>query len=272
VPAATVSERAGRRTRVDHVRPFDPGALIGVVTRDVTLFSRSWLSFTITAVLEPTIYLVGLGLGIGELVGRVRGVDYIEFLGTGTIVTAVVFSSAIPAMFQTFVKRRFQRAYDALLAAPINVAEIVAGEILWLSTRAGVYGLAPLLVTIAFGLDLSWGMLLVPPIGFVTAVGFAAFGITMSAMAKSLDRFNNISSAVLTPLVILGGVFFPLERLPDWVETLAWINPLYHAVELMRHAVFGLEWVDFAHLGILVAFAVIMWTLAVNRLRPALVD
>src|SRR5215216_6134759 len=119
MPAATATDVTGRRTRSQHVRPFDPTALLGVVSRDVTLFTRSWLSFTITAVLEPTIYLVGLGIGIGKLVGSVEGVKYVEFLGTGTIVSAVVFSSAMPAMFQTFVKRRFQRAYDALLAAPV---------------------------------------------------------------------------------------------------------------------------------------------------------
>jgi len=254
------------------MRPFDPTALSGVVSRDTTLFRHSWVSFTITAVLEPTVYLVGLGLGIGALVGAVQGIDYVDFLGTGMVVSAAVFSAAMPAMFQTFVKRRFQRAYDSLLAAPVNVPEIVAGEILWLSARAGAYGVVPLLVTIAFGLDLSWGMLLVPLIGFVIAVGFAGFGMTMAAISSTLDRFNNISSGVLTPLLMLGGVFFPLARLPDWVESVAWANPVYHGVQLVRDAVFGLRTVDLAHVAIVAAFAATMWALAVARLRPVLVD
>ncbi len=110
-----------------------------------------------------------------------QGLDYVEFVGTGTVATAIMFSSVFATMFGTFVKREFQRTYDAILAAPVDPEELVTGEVLWVSVRASVYGMAPLLVAMLFGLDPSWGMLTIPLIGFVTGFGWAAFGVLVSA-------------------------------------------------------------------------------------------
>ena len=90
------------------------------------------------------------------------GYDYVEFVGTGIVATAVLFSSAFPAMFGTFVKYQFQRTYDAILAAPVDTEELVTAEALWISMRTSIFGCVPMVVAIFFGLDPSWGMLLVP--------------------------------------------------------------------------------------------------------------
>ncbi len=135
------------------------------------------------------------------------------------VATAVLFSSAFPGMFNTFIRWQFQRTYDAMLAAPVDVEELITAEVLWISLRAGVYGLAPLLVGFAFGLEPNAGMLLVPLIGFVTGFGFAAFGVTIAAVAKTIDNFNYITSAVLTPMFLVAGTFFPISSLPDGVRT-----------------------------------------------------
>ena len=131
------------------------------------------------------------------------------------VATAVLFSSAFPGMFNTFVRWQFQRTYDAMLAAPVDVEELITAEVLWISLRAGVYGLAPLLVGFAFGLEPDAGMLLVPLIGFVTGFGFAAFGVLIAAVAKTIDNFNYVTSAVLTPMFLVAGHLLPgLERCP----------------------------------------------------------
>jgi lipooligosaccharide transport system permease protein len=255
------------------VRAFEPGAVAAVMLRELTVFGRSWRGTTFTALTEPAVYLIGFGFGLGAIIEEVLGVEYLDFVGTGIVASAVLFSSALPAMYTTFVKRRFQRVYDAILATPIDVREIVVGEVLWLAIRAGLYGVAPLLITMLFGLDPQPAMLLVPLIGFLTGLGFASFGVVVSARANAIDRFNNVSSGVLTPLVILAGVFFPISRLPDWVEVLAWLDPLYHTVELVRGTAFGFEGlVDLAHVGLLMLFAAIMLPLAINQLRPRLID
>jgi lipooligosaccharide transport system permease protein len=247
-------------------------ALMGVLVREIINFASFWRSSTFSATVEPTVYLLAFGFGFGSLVSTVAGYEYVEYVGTGTVATAVLFSSAFPAMFGTFVKYKFQRTYDAILAAPVDTEELVTAEVLWLSLRAGTYGCAPMLVAMAFGLDPSWGMLLVPPIAMIAGFGWASFGTTISALVNSIDNFNYITSAVLTPLFLVAGTFFPIDGLPEWAQVIAQLNPLYHLVELVRHAVFGFEgWVDLLHLGVLVGYALVMWRLAIHFMVKRLI-
>ncbi len=255
------------------LRRFEPAALAGVLTHELTLFKRFWPSNTFASVVEPTIYLLAFGFGFGSLVAVVDGYRYIDFVGTGVVATSVLFTSAFTGLFQTFFRRTHQGIYDAVLAAPVDTHELVLGEALWSSLRSGVYGCAPLLVAVAFGLRPGPGVVLVPVIAFVTGLGFALFGIWLSAVIPSIDAVNYIISAVLTPLFLVAGTFFPLDRLPQWAQHLAQVNPLYHCVELVRHAVFGLRPVsDLRHLAALLVFAGVMWTLAVRKMRKRLID
>jgi lipooligosaccharide transport system permease protein len=247
-------------------------ALLGVLVREIINFASFWRSSTFSATVEPTVYLLAFGFGFGSLVSSVGGYDYVEYVGTGTVATAVLFSSAFPAMFGTFVKYKFQRTYDAILAAPVDTEELVTAESLWLSLRAGTYGCAPMLVAIVFGLDPSWGMLLVPPIAMIAGFGWANFGICVSARVNSIDNFNYITSAVLTPLFLVAGTFFPIDGLPQWAQVIAQLNPLYHLVELVRHAVFGIEvGSDAIHLAVLIGFGLLTWRLAVRWMERRLI-
>ena len=264
---ATVSSSPRRLGRLE--RP----ALTGVLVREVVNFSSYWRSSTFSSTVEPTIYLLAFGFGFGSLVSRVGGYDYVQFVGTGTVATAVLFSSAFPAMFGTFVKYKFQRTYDAILAAPVDTEELVTAEALWIATRAGVYGCVPMLVALAFGLDPAWGMLTVPLIAWVAGFGWACFGISVAGFANSFENFNYVVSAVLTPLFLVAGTFFPLDTLPGWAQFLGNLNPLYHCVELVRHAAFGFEgWTDLARLGALAAFGLFLWRIAIHAMTRKLID
>jgi lipooligosaccharide transport system permease protein len=248
-------------------------ALIGVLVREIINFSSFWRSSTFSATVEPTVYLLAFGFGIGSLVSSINGLSYVDYVGTGTVATAVLFSSAFPGMFGTFVKYKFQRTYDAILAAPVDTEELVTAEALWIGIRAGTYGCAPMLVAICFGLDPSWGMLLVPFIGVLAGFGWASFGIAVAARMQSIDNFSYVISAVLTPLFLVAGTFFPIDGLPEWAQVAAQINPLYHLVQLVRDAVvFGLEAEDLIHLAVLIAFGLLMWRLAVRWLSGRLID
>jgi lipooligosaccharide transport system permease protein len=264
VPGASGARRVGR---------LEPAALAGVMSRDVAIFGRYWKATTFSSIVQPTIYLLAFGLGFGSLVHRVGHLTYVQYVATGVVATAVLFSSAFPGMFNTFIRWQFQRTYDAMLAAPVDVEELITAEVLWISARAGVYGLAPLLVAIAFGLEPNAGMLLVPFIGFVTGFGFAAFGVTVAAVAKTIDNFNYITSAVLTPLFLVAGTFFPISALPAGLRTIAQLNPLYHCVQLVRDASFGYySAADLGHAAVLIAFALLMWRLAISQLGKRLID
>jgi lipooligosaccharide transport system permease protein len=262
--------RPPRRLRLGRLeRP----ALMGVLVREVINFSSYWRSTTFSSTVEPTIYLLAFGFGFGSLVAKVQGLEYVEFVGTGTVATAVMFASVFSTMFGTFVKREFQRTYDAILAAPVDAEELVTGEVLWVSARAGVYGTMPLLVAMTFGLDPAWGMLTVPLIGFVTGFGWAAFGVLISAILKSIDHFSYVTSIVITPVFLVAGTYFPLSGLPEWAQVAGHLNPLFHCVELVRHASFGWEgWTDVGHLGAILGFGLVMWRLAIWRTEVRLVD
>jgi lipooligosaccharide transport system permease protein len=265
---ATAAEPPGRVRR-----GIELTAVVAVMSRDISVFFRSWRSTTFSAIVEPIILLLAFGLGFGALISQVQGHDYIQFVATGVVATTVVFSSAFPGMFQTFVKREFQRIYDALLATPVNVDELVTAEVLWISIRTGVYSIAPVVVAIGFGLRPEWTVVFVPFIAFLAALGLASFGVTMAAMMKTIGNFNYIISGVLTPLILLAGAYFPVDALPQWAFIADQFNPLYHCVALVRDAVFGVDTGhDLYHLGVMVFVAVVMWRIAIRQLRPRLID
>jgi lipooligosaccharide transport system permease protein len=269
----TTPAQAVRRPIRRRLGRLERPALMGVLVREVINFSSYWRSVTFSSCVEPTIYLLAFGFGFGSLVAKVQGLDYVEFVGTGTVGTAIMFASVFSTMFGTFVKREFQRTYDAILAAPVDAEELVTGEVLWVSARASVYGCVPLLVAMVFGLDPAWGMLAVPPIAFVTAYGWASFGVLVSAVLRSIDHFSYVTSIVITPVMLVAGTYFPLSGLPEWAQVLGQFNPLYHCVQLVRHASFGWEGVtDLGHLSAILGFGLVMWRLAIWRTRLRLVD
>ncbi len=263
--AAAKAPRIGRLERT---------ALTGVLVREVVNYSSYWKSSTFSSTVEPTIYLLAFGFGFGSLVSTIGGVDYVDFVGTGTVATAVLFSSAFPGMFGTFVKYQFQRTYDAILAAPVDTEELVSAEAIWIATRAGVYGCVPMIVAMFFGLEPAWGMLAVPFIGWIAGFGWANFGISVAGFSKSFENFNYVVSAVLTPLFLLAGSFFPLDEFPEWAQVLAQLNPLHHLVVLIRNAViYGWDgWTDVARLGALIGFGILMWRVAIIGMTRKLVD
>jgi lipooligosaccharide transport system permease protein len=270
-PAPSAQPAAASPPRT--MRRLEPAAIAGVMSREVANFRTYWRGTTFSSVLEPLVYLLAFGLGLGAtLVDEVEGVPYIQFVGTGMVATAVIFSSALPAMFGTFVKHRFQNTYEAILAAPVDVDELVTAEMLWIAIRSAVYGCVPLIVTFFWGLEPAPGMLLVPLFAFVTALGFAGFGITTAAVVAKIDQFNYVTALFVTPLFLVAGTFFPISGLPEFFQVIAQANPLHQLVELVRGAAFGFEWVDLARFAFLVAFAIVAWRIAIDRLRARLIQ
>jgi len=258
-----------------HPRPgrIEAVALAAVWRREWTVFTYFWQTRTFASIVEPVIMLLAFGFGFGKLVSHVAGIPYIQFVGTGVVATSVLFSAAFAGMFEALYKRRYQRVYDAMLAAPVDVDEIVTGEVLFLGTRAGLYGIAPLLVAFCFGLPPQPAMVLVPLVGILTGIGFTALGMLFASFVSSFDGLSYVISGVITPMFLVAGTFFPLTRLPEWLRVAAQFNPLFHCVQLVRHCAFGLQpLADLGHLGALVLFAVLAWRLACWRTEKRLID
>lgn len=256
------------------MRRLEPAAITGVMSREVANFRTFWKSTAFSSTVEPIVYLLAFGLGLGAtLVTSVDGLDYVEFVGTGMVATAVIFSSVFPAMFGTFVKHRFQNTYDAILAAPVDVEELVTAEMLWIGLRAAFFGCFPLVITMVFfGLDPAFGMLLVPLFCFVTSLGFAGFGIAVAGTVAKIDQFNYVTTLLVTPMFLVAGTFFPIDELPEGAQVVANFNPLYQLVELVRAACFGFEANDLLRFLVLFLFAFVTWRIAIRQLTRRLID
>ncbi|GAA2421580.1 ABC transporter permease [Actinomadura vinacea] len=254
------------------LRRFEMAPVRGIWRHELALFKRYWGSQSFASMVEPTFMLLAFGYGFGSMVAAVGDYRYIDFVATGVVGIAALFTSVFPGMFNGYIRRVFQHTYDAMLAAPVDVHELVTGEALWIAAKSAVYACTPIVVAMFFGLDPSFGMLLVPFIVFVTALGFGLFGMWTSSVVPSINSFDYVITGVVTPLFLIAGTFFPVGSLPEWAQKAALLNPLFHTVELIRHAVFGLEpLADLGHLAALLVFAALMWLIAVRGMRRRLI-
>ena len=256
------------------MRRLEPAALAGVMTRDVVLFKRYWKATTFSSIVQPTIYLLAFGLGFGSLVHHVGHVKYVEYVATGVVATAVLFSSAFPGMFNTFIRWQFQRTYDALLAAPVDVEELVTAEILWISIRAGVYGLAPLIVGLAFGLTLDAG-------DAARAADRLRHRLRLRRLRRADrggrqdDRQLQLRDQRGADADVPGG----RDVLPDLHAARAGCGrspsstrctTASRSCATSRSSTFATA--DFVHVAVLLVFALLMWRLAIWRLQSRLID
>lgn len=253
---------------------LDVGAIAAIWIRNLLLFKRYWKPTSFSAITEPTVFLLALGLGLGAFITPLDGISYVQFVGTGSVASAALFASVFPGMFNTFVARVFQRSYEGILATPISVGEVIVGEATWIGFKAGIYACAPILITVIFfGLAVNPAMMIIPLVALLTGLGFAFFGIWISGVVRNIESFQYVTSALVTPLFLVSGTFFPLNNLPTWALTIAQINPLYHCVQLVRDASFSrLDWADLGHAAFLLGFAIVMAAIAIPRMRSRLIE
>jgi lipooligosaccharide transport system permease protein len=202
-----------------------------------------WRKLLIPAILmnfgEPALYLLGLGLGLGRFVGELGGLSYLGFLASGMVVSSAMTTASFEGMYSVYTRMEPQRTYQALLATPLEVDDIVAGEMLWCATKALFSGAAILLVAALLGEVAGPRALLALPVIFLTGLCFAGPAILMSAIAPGYDFFNYYFVLLITPMFLLCGVFYPIDTLPAAMQQAVQFLPLTHAVELARPLVTG---------------------------------
>jgi lipooligosaccharide transport system permease protein len=204
--------------------------------RNLTIFRKYWKSMLFPNFVEPLLYLGALGLGLGAFIqqGGINGQDYIAFIAPGLLASTAMFAASFDSTFDTFVKLRFDKVYDAIITTPVNAEDVVAGEYLWAGTRTALYGSAYFLVLVAFGLISSPWAILVPPTLLVIGVMFSVLGTLYTSLIHQIDYFSYYFTLVITPQFLVSGIFFPVDDFPTPVPQLAWFTPLYHAVNVCR--------------------------------------
>jgi len=221
---------------------------------------------------EPLLYLLAMGWGLGRMVGTVDGVPYISFLAPGLVCSAAMYSATFECTFGAFTRMTRQRTYDAILAAPISLDEIVAGEVMWGATKALFSGTAMLLVMSLFGLVKAPLAILALPLSFLIGLLFSSLGMIVTAKSPSYDFFSYYFTLVIAPMFLFSGIFFPVTNLPQWAQTIAWILPLTHGVSLSRALISGsLQTAAFLDLAWLAGFTLVAFMVAVRSVRKRMV-
>ncbi|PCI22718.1 MAG: nodulation protein NodJ [Piscirickettsiaceae bacterium] len=221
---------------------------------------------------EPLLYLLVLGYGLGQFVGEVEGLTYMVFLASGVICTSAVNSASFEGMYSAYTRMDVQQTWLGMLSTPIGINEIVFGEILWAATKSLISVSAILIVATLLGLVADAWALFILPIAFITGLCFASLALLVTSSAKSYDFFLYYTTLFITPMVLLSGVFFPIDTLPVAVQWLAKSLPLYHAISLVRPLMTGGE-VSFVllHLLVLIAFGLLAGLLASYRIKKRLI-
>jgi lipooligosaccharide transport system permease protein len=207
---------------------------------------------------DPMIYLFGLGLGLGLMVGHVDGVSYIAFLAAGTVASSVMMSSSFEAMYSGFSRMHVQRTWEAIMHTPLTLGDIVLGEIVWAASKSVLSGIAIMLVAGVLGYARFPSMLFALPVIVLTGLAFASTTMIVTALAPSYDFFMFYQTLALTPMLLLSGVFFPITQLPVIAQHITLLLPLSHAVELIRSAMLDRPAEHVAmHVGVLLVYAVV---------------
>lgn len=252
--------------------PSLPRGALAVWRRNVLVWRKLIVPSLLINFGEPLLYLLGLGFGLGAFIGEMAGLPYLTFLASGIAASSAMNTASFEGMYSVYTRMVPQRTYESILATPLGVDDIVAGEMLWCATKSTISGIAILAVAFAFGAAHGLSAVLAVPVFFLTGLAFAGPALVMAAFSKGYDFFSYYFTLFITPMFMLCGVFYPTAGLPDFLQPVVRALPLTHAVELIRplmagQATGGAAW----HLLYLAVFALIGYTLAAVHIRRRLI-
>jgi lipooligosaccharide transport system permease protein len=232
--SAAVDLDVARPPRGAWARRMVPGGIgrgaLRVVERNTTAYRRQWYLF-LTGLVEPALYLLSIGIGVGGLVGKVPApggelVTYKTFVAPGLMAAAAMNGAVLDTTFNFFFKFKYAHTFDAMLATPLRVRDVAYGEMTWALLRGAVYSAAFLVTMAIAGLVHSWWAVFAVPAGLLIGAAFAGAGIAGTTFMRSWMDFDFVNLALI-PMFLFSGVFFPLSQYPDWLEWVVRVTPLY---------------------------------------------
>jgi lipooligosaccharide transport system permease protein len=234
-----------------------------------------WRKLAIASVLgniaDPLLYMLALGYGIGSFIPEIDGMKYIAFIGTGMVCQSAMFTASFEAMYSAFSRMHMQRTWEAIINAPLSLDDVMFAEWVWAGTKSVISVTAILLVIMALGYGHSWLAIWVLPLGFIIGLTFGAFGLVMNSLAPGYDFFTYFFTLVLTPTLLLSGVFFPVDQMPAALQVASAILPLSHAIDIARPLLSGNVPANIPmHIAVLLAYACAAYYVALVLTRRRL--
>jgi len=213
---------------------------------------------------DPFLYLLGLGYGLGHYIGEMNNIPYMAFLASGILCSSAMNTATFESLYSAFTRMNQQGTWDSMLATPVRIQEIIAGEQVWAATKSLISGTAIFIVAALLGGIQQWETALFAlPIIFLIGLAFAGPALAICTIAPSYDFFLYYFTLAVTPMFLFCGVFYPIDTLPDFVQILAQILPLTHAVALVRPLLTEMPLtMPWLHVGVLALYAVAGFTLA----------
>ena len=233
-----------------------------VLEHDLLVFRRGWHSYMLSGLSQPFLYLISMGIGLGLYVdrngGTPGGVPYLDFIAPALLVTQAMMAAAFESAWPIMSKIIWEKTYLAALNTPLGALDLLVGDMLWIVFRLTLLSVLFFLAILVLGAVTSPLAVLAIPVAVLTGLAFAAPIMAFTATQKSDQPFNMLFRFGITPLFLFSGTFFPIERLPLYLQPLAWATPLYHGVSLARGLSLGRvePLADLLHLAVLGAFVV----------------
>lgn len=224
--------------------------------RNFSVYRRTWKISFLPPLLEPLLYILAFGVGLGVLVGELqyagRQLSYTTFIAPALVSVAIMYNAFFECTYNSFVRMYYQKTFDALLATPLNLEEIILGEMLWAATKSMIAATLMATVISLCGFFSFPGALLVIPLAALGGLMFASIGMIFTALVPGIETFNLPIFLGITPMFLFSGTFFPLQNLPGWAQNVAQLLPLTHLVALVRgstlHLWSGTLWLSLIYL------------------------
>ncbi|HNR13595.1 MAG TPA: ABC transporter permease [Thermodesulfobacteriota bacterium] len=244
--------------------------------RNLVVYQRIWKISFLPPLLEPLFYIAAFGLGLSTLVGTIRfqGMDmsYVQFIAPALVAISIMYNSFFETTYASFVRMYYQKTYDAMMATPLSLEDIMTGEVVWAATKSVVATLAMGAVISLFGLIRYPEGLLIVPLAFLGGFAFGCIGLYFTGITRTIETFNLPIFLFVTPMFLFSGTFFPLENLPPWAQIIALAFPLTHVVIPVRYLSSGVMMPElFWNVGYLLLFSAVFFPLALIKMHKRLV-
>lgn len=254
------------------IRRPHPSSALSVWRRDFRLFAKLARGVLLPPFLDPVIYFLALGFGLGHFVSSINGVPYRDFIAPAMCASATLWGSSFEATFNFFWKMHESHIHENMLATPIEPEDVVVGELLWAATRGLIYSTPFLIVIVLLGYADSAWIVALPPFLFLGGLAFGAIGIAYTVWIPRMDFFTFYFTLVVNPMFLFGGIFFPLDALPGWAQHVAWFLPVDHLATIARTlSAGGSALTVLSHAAWLAAFAALMLLIPLLRYRRRMV-
>lgn len=242
--------------------------------RHYKVYTKNFFTNALPPFLEPMVFLLGIGFGLGRYLPQEFGAEFIQFLASGLLVTSAMFTSAYECTYGSYTRLEFDKIYDGMLSAPISVRDIVLGEVLWAGSKGLFFSLAALVIMSILNIFTFQTSILAPIAGFLTGLMFSTLSLSITSVVKSFNNFNFYFSGFISPMFFFSGVVFPLDRLPTFFQIFAEFLPLTHCARLARFlaGIMPINYLFFWDIFYIFAFIAVFLYIALIRFKKILID